>query len=349
VPDLQLINRLIEAQIATDNDGDMQEKRLLGQRMLAKLNEGQRTAFNEIMASVKDVNNLYPRLFFLDGPGGTGKTFLYNTLIAVLQGQGKSVVAVASTGIAATLLTDGTTYHSKYKLYPPITETTRSKIEENSYSASVIREASLNISDEATMKLNYALDGINHLFQMVDKNRNQPFGNKVLLLGGDFRQCLPVVRHGDRVQVVESTIKNNVTWPLFRQLRLVQNMRTTQGSQEYADWLIQLGNGTLPQLPSLNDPELIEIPSDFLDVPFNLVHHVFGHPSQLLNPEVAEKISTRAILCPKNVDCLRINNDVIANMHGVLKVYRSIDTIDSEDPGEIADYPPEVLNTFIFI
>jgi len=33
-------------------------------------------------------------------------------------------------------------------------------------------------------------------------------------------------------------------------------------------------------------------------------------------------------------------------MPGVLKVYRSIDTIDSEDPGEIADYPPEVLNTF---
>jgi PIF1-like helicase len=206
VPDFQLINRFIEAQIATDNGGDMQEKWLLGQRMLAQLNEGQRTAFNEIMASVEDVNNLHPRLFFLDGPGGTGKMFLYNTLIAVLQGQGKSVVAVASTGIAATLLTDGTTYLSKYKLYPPITETTRSKIEENSYSARVIREASLHISDEATMK-DYALDGINHLYQMVAKDRNQPFGYKVLLLGGDFRQCLPVVRHGDRVQVVESTIK----------------------------------------------------------------------------------------------------------------------------------------------
>ena len=117
-------------------------------------------------------------------------------------------------------------------------------------------------------------------------------------------QCLPVLRHGDRVQVVESPIKNNVTWPLFRQLQLVKNMRTTQGSQEYADWLIQLGNGTLPQLPSLNDPELFEIPPDFLDVPSNLVDQVFGHPSKLLNPGVAEKITTRAILFPKNVDVL---------------------------------------------
>jgi len=30
----------------------------------------------------------------LDGPGGTGKTFLYNTLINVLQGQGKSIISV---------------------------------------------------------------------------------------------------------------------------------------------------------------------------------------------------------------------------------------------------------------
>jgi ATP-dependent DNA helicase PIF1 len=71
------------------------------------------------MASIEDTNQ--PRLFFLDGPGGTSKMFLYNTLITVLQGQGKSVVAVASTGIASTLLSNGSTYHSKYKLYPPIT------------------------------------------------------------------------------------------------------------------------------------------------------------------------------------------------------------------------------------
>lgn len=210
----------------------------------------------------------------------------------------------------------------------------------------LITKAILNISDEATMKLNYALDGMNHLFQMVAKNRDQAYGNKVLLLGGDFRQCLPVVRHGNRVKIVESTIKTHETWPLFRQLRLVQNMRTAAGSQDYADWLMQLGNGTLPSIPTLNDPELIEIPQDFLDLPTDLIDHVFGHPSQLLKPGVAETISSRAILCPKNVDCLRINNKIISKMPGVVKVYKSIDTIDSEDPQEIADYPAEVLNTF---
>ncbi len=53
---------------------------------------------------------------------------------------------------------------------------------------------------------------------------------------------------------MESTIKTNETWPLFRQLRLVQNMRTASGGQDYANWLIQMGKGTLPSIPTLNDP-----------------------------------------------------------------------------------------------
>jgi ATP-dependent DNA helicase PIF1 len=148
----------------------------MGEMMLGRLNEGQRAAFDAIMAAVRDVNKTLPRQYFLDGPGGTGKTFLYNTLIAVLKGQGKSVISVASTGIAATLLTDGTTYHSQFKIYPPITETTRSKIEESSFNAHLIRNASLIISDEATMKSNHALDAMNHLFQTVMKNRTEPYG-----------------------------------------------------------------------------------------------------------------------------------------------------------------------------
>jgi ATP-dependent DNA helicase PIF1 len=123
-------------------------------------------------------------------------------------------------------------------------------------------------------------------------------------------------------------------------------MRTADGSQDYADWIIQLGNGTLPQTPSLNDPDLIEIPAEFLDLPTNLIEHVFGHPSLLLDPETANQISSRAILCPKNKDCLRINNTIITKMPGPVKLYRSIDTLDSEDPEEISNYPTEILNTF---
>ncbi|XP_045036690.1 ATP-dependent DNA helicase pif1-like [Daphnia magna] len=343
VPDFQLINQLVEAQMEENNENSQREKRLMGEMMLAQLNDGQCVAFDQVMAAVNDVNNLHPRQYFLVGPGGTGKTFLYNTLFTVLQGQGRPVIAVASTGIASTLLLDGTTYHSQFNIYAPITETTRSKIEEASYNAQLIRNASLIISDEATMKTNHALDAINHLFQTVMKNLVDPYGGKVLLLGGDFRQCLPVVRHGNRVKVIEATIINNVTWPLFRQLQLVQNMRTTDGSQDFADRLIQLGNGSLAQIPRLNDPDLIEIPQDFLNIRTNLIEHNFGDPSDLLNEGVREQVCNRAILCPKNEDCLRINKKIIGEMPGALKVCISIDTIDSEDPEKISNYPPEIF------
>jgi ATP-dependent DNA helicase PIF1 len=127
IPDFQLIDRLISAEIEENDENVQRQKKLRGEMMMAKLNVGQRAAFDQIMAAINDENSPQSRQFFLDGPGGTGKTFLYNTLINVLQGEGKKIIAVASTGIASTLLIDGATYHSQFKIYPPITETTRSK------------------------------------------------------------------------------------------------------------------------------------------------------------------------------------------------------------------------------
>jgi thymidylate kinase len=46
-------------------------------------------------------------LIFIDGSGGTGKTFLYRTLMASLRSRGQIVLATASSGIAATLLPGG--------------------------------------------------------------------------------------------------------------------------------------------------------------------------------------------------------------------------------------------------
>jgi len=44
-------------------------------------------------------------VIFIDAPGGTGKTFLINILLARLGGEKNVALAVASSGIAATLMT----------------------------------------------------------------------------------------------------------------------------------------------------------------------------------------------------------------------------------------------------
>ena len=52
--------------------------------------------------------------------------------------------------------------------------------------AKVLREASLIIWDEISMSLKLALGCVDCLLQQVMGN-NQPFGGKVILLGGDCR------------------------------------------------------------------------------------------------------------------------------------------------------------------
>ena len=53
--------------------------------------------------------------FFLDGPGGTGKTYLYRALLAKIRSTDRIVVATATSGIAASIMPGGRTAHSRFK------------------------------------------------------------------------------------------------------------------------------------------------------------------------------------------------------------------------------------------
>ena len=54
--------------------------------------------------------------FFIDGPAGTGKSYLLNGLIKNLKIKGYNVLPNATTGIAADLLEGGRTVHSRFKI-----------------------------------------------------------------------------------------------------------------------------------------------------------------------------------------------------------------------------------------
>ena len=85
------------------------------------LNEGQKKVFTEVMDSV---NNHCGKIFCLNAGGGTGKTTTSNLLLANIRSQGRVALATAVSGIAATLLDNGRTIHSRCKI--PL------KIDENS-------------------------------------------------------------------------------------------------------------------------------------------------------------------------------------------------------------------------
>ncbi|KAJ6465568.1 DNA helicase Pif1 like protein, partial [Mycena vitilis] len=65
----------------------------------------------------------------------------------------------------------------------------------------LLREAALLIWDEAPMANHAVLACVDELLRRIMGN-NLPFGGKVLILLGDFRQICPVIRRGTRAQVV---------------------------------------------------------------------------------------------------------------------------------------------------
>ncbi|GBP83811.1 hypothetical protein EVAR_56994_1 [Eumeta japonica] len=62
------------------------------------------------------VSNNAGGLYFLDAPGGTGKTFVVSLILATIRSEQNIALALASSGIAATLLEGGRTAHSALKL-----------------------------------------------------------------------------------------------------------------------------------------------------------------------------------------------------------------------------------------
>ncbi|XP_043209020.1 uncharacterized protein LOC122374379 [Amphibalanus amphitrite] len=62
-------------------------------------------------------------LLFLQAPGGSGKTFLENVLLASVRAAAGEAIAVATSGIAASLLDGGTTAHSRFKIPISLTDT----------------------------------------------------------------------------------------------------------------------------------------------------------------------------------------------------------------------------------
>lgn len=305
---------------------------------LDNLNDEQRTVFNWVMAAVDDNRNV-SKVFYVDGPGGTGKTTLYGCLIWSLRTQGRSVLSVAFTGIAASLMDGGMTVHSTFGLpFGTLNDDSTSTITLQSLRAQRIRDAALIVWDEAPMSPGLQLTVVNRLLQDI-MGSELPFGGKPVLFAGDFRQILPVVRRGTRSDIVRSSIKYNSLWRNLTQFNLTRNMRADNDA-DFATWLLQLGSGQLPAVDGVQDT--VEIPRDMVCEVANLIDFVFPQRMSLVNVnEFARKI----ILCPRNDECRQVNNTVLQRIDGVHRTYTAIDTVVVDDPDEVANYPTEFLNT----
>lgn len=105
----QINNRLVTEELNYDHEYYARES----ESLTAQLNEEQRKIYHIIKDSVE---NKQGKLIFVQGHGGTGKTYLWKTIIASLRSEGKIVLPVANAGIAAQLVPNGRIAHSRFSI-----------------------------------------------------------------------------------------------------------------------------------------------------------------------------------------------------------------------------------------
>ncbi|XP_061385351.1 uncharacterized protein LOC133320776, partial [Danaus plexippus] len=162
----------------------------------------------------------------------------------------KVALAVASSGIAATLLSGGRTAHSVFKLPLNLAseETPTCNISKSSARGALLQQCMLIVWDECTMSHKRAIEALDRCLQDIHSNRKL-MGGVVVLLAGDFRQTLPIIERGTAADEINACLKASYLWSKVEKLYLTTNMRVQLFSDvesgAYAQKLLEIGEGHL--------------------------------------------------------------------------------------------------------
>ncbi|GJU21553.1 putative ribonuclease H-like domain-containing protein [Tanacetum coccineum] len=123
-------------------DFDMNKSKIEHQQLHSLLNPEQRLIYKEVMESV---NNKKGQFYFVYRPRGTGKTFLYKTIISRLRSERMIILAVASSGIDSLLLPGGRTAHTRFVIPLKLMKNSTCGIKQNTHLAELMQQVQLFI------------------------------------------------------------------------------------------------------------------------------------------------------------------------------------------------------------
>ncbi|XP_048593363.1 uncharacterized protein LOC111209440 [Brassica napus] len=267
---------------------------------------------------------------------------------------------IGGIGIASLLLQGGRTAHSRFGIPLIPDEFSSCTISHGSDQANLVKESSLIIWDEAPMMSQFCFEALDRsLSDIMGNNSVNPFGGKVIVFGGDFRQVLPVINGAGRAEIVLGALNSSYLWEHCKVLKLTKNMRLlsdclsveeAKDLKEFSEWILKIGDGKVNE-PNDGEAE-IEIPSQFLiidaDEPIEAISKaVYGDSISLQENKDPKFFQERAILCPTNEDVNMINEYMLDRLAGDEKIYISADSIDPSDKISVNNEAlrPDFLNT----
>jgi len=178
----------------------------------------------------------------------------------------------------------------------------------------------------------HCFKAVDHSFRdvmkKVDKKfKHIPFGGKVVVFGGDFRQILPVIPKRTRQEIVNATINSSYIWNYCEVLTLTKNMRLLSGASAedieerrlFSDWVLAIGDG---KIGIRNDVDIsINIPTDLLiKSTDNHIQSIVDstYPNLLDSMTDLSYFQNRAILAPTNSIVDQINDYMLDLMPAYL-------------------------------
>jgi len=174
------------------------------------------------------------------------------------------------------------------------------------------------------------------MFKNDPLNDFRPFGGMKVVLGGDIRQILSVVRKGSRQDIVDASINSSKIWAYCNVLRLTVNMRLGASSipaeQEeianFGKWILSIGDGN--DTSDENDEMKVEILEHLLilDITNPLMSLIdFVYPD--LNDNLGDPLffQERGILAPTLDSVEHVNEYIMSLIPGEEKEYLSFDSV----------------------
>ncbi|CAH1099969.1 unnamed protein product [Psylliodes chrysocephalus] len=237
-------------------------------------------------------------------------------MLTKIRSEQSIAIAVASSGIAATLIDGGKTAHTAFKL--PLNmnhlDNTLCNISKQSNMAHVLREARLIIWDECTMAHKNAIKALYRTLKDL-RSCNQIMGGITVFLTGDFRQTLSVVPRGT---------EHRQTRPLRTTIYNTSN----------------IGDGPISQVEGR-----IHIPDSLGNIVGDLItltDKIYPNIHQI-KVGYTSWSKERAILAPTNDSANIIKNFLLEKLPTDHIKYESVDTVVEVD--NAVHYPVKFLHT----
>ena len=278
----------------------------------------QQEVYEKVIEGLKadSTDKRIPRKFFVYGEAGTGKTSLFREIIHRMRHPPLSmkVIVCASTGTAAILLPGGSTAHSIFRLGHKVSIDQPPTFTLEIFFAKRIREASLIIVDEITMLHNTIITLIDRICREVapPTNKDIPFGGKVVIFSGDFKQSLPVVRHGGQLAQVAACFQWHELYNDFTKIKLRENCRVLPGEKEFLKLLRDIGTGAHGEYFWIPPEYVVQSRKELIDFVYPNFEEFIKDPRRLLK---------HLILAPHNETVDAINKELLKRIPGEERRY----------------------------